>query len=89
MNYDGLLQFFLGSGRGVCMLLLTLFTLTEATSIYKSPPSWIPAKVVGLMQKKGKAGKSFRYEKKQYLIVILSERKEAIRARKTILILKH
>ena len=58
-NYDGLLQFFLGSGRGVCMLLLTLFTLTEATSIYKFPPSWIPAKVVGLMQKKGKAGKSF------------------------------
>jgi len=28
-------------------------------------------------------------KKKQYLIVILSERKEAIRARKTILILKH
>ena len=63
MNYDGLLQFFLGSGRGVCTLLLTLFTLTEATSIYKFPPSWIPAKVVGLMQKKGKAGKSFRFAK--------------------------
>jgi len=58
-NYNGLLQFFLGSGRGVCMLLLTLFTLTETTSIYKFPPSWIPAKVVGLMREKGKAGKSF------------------------------
>ena len=89
MDYDGLLQFFLGSGQCLSRFLLTRFILTGAISIYKCPPSWIPAKVAGLIQSLKSTAISFRYAKETVSNSNFGGRKEAIRARKTILILKH
>ncbi len=89
MDYDGLLQFFLGLRHCLSRFLLTRFILTGAISIYKFPPSWIPAKVAGLIQSLKSTAISFRYAKETVSNSNFGGRKEAIRARKTILILKH
>ena len=89
MDYNGLLQFFLGSGHCLSRFLLTRFMLTGAISIYKFPPSWIPAEVAGLIQSLKSTAISFRYAKETVSNSNFGGRKEAIRTRKTILILKH
>jgi hypothetical protein len=63
--------------------------LTGAVSIYKFPPSWIPAEVAGLIQSLKSTAISFRYAKETVSNSNFGGRKEAIRTRKTILILKH
>jgi len=89
VDYNGLLKFFLGSGHCLSRFLLTWFILTGAISIYKFPLSWIPTKVAGLIQSLKSTAMSFRYEKEPVSNSNFGGRKEAIRARKTILILKH